>query len=233
MSILKEDFDFVRHLVKDQAGVAIDEGKDYLVESRLNALLRETEHDTLDSLITDSRDRSRSAFRDQLDLNNLVNETFFFWDGHPFETLEDAILPELIEVGKDRRELSIWSADCATGQEPYSVSMLIADHFQWIGGWMVWIRGSDYSEQSIEKPRLGVYSAVETSRGLSDDQRARYFTTAGGAFQINSRIRAMTEFFRHNLSRPWPADGQKDMILLRNVLIYFEESARRKILERM
>jgi chemotaxis protein methyltransferase CheR len=234
VSLPQSDFDFVRDLVRDQAGVVIEDGKDYLVESRLNALLRETEFDSRDALLRCLRDRSRSSLRDRLVQNTLVNETFFFRDTHPFNALRDDILPELIESRRAERSLAIWCAACATGQEPYSVSMLIADHFPSISGWKVWIRGSDYSESSIEKAREGIYSGIETSRGLTDDQRQRHFERTGDdEFQVNGRIRERTDFFRHNLSRPWPADGQKDLVMLRNVLIYFDEESRAQILDRI
>jgi chemotaxis protein methyltransferase CheR len=161
------------------------------------------------------------------------NETWFFRDLYPFEALKGAILPELLRKREMERSLSVWSAACSSGQEIYSVAMLIREHFPSVLNWRLSLLGTDISEAILSRARAGIYSQLEVNRGLPAILLAKYFQQVGRDWQLSSRIRDMAGFRSINLSLPWPAPGMFDVVFLRNVLIYFPLEVRREILARV
>lgn len=233
MRITPAAFEFVRAMVKGQAGIVLEPGKEYLVESRLLPLARREGFESIDELL----DRVRGPFGGGLAQRVIeamtTNETTFFRDTEPFEVLRTQVLPELVERNKLTRRLSIWYAASSTGQEPYSVSMLIREHFPQLLTWEIRQLATDLSPLALARAREGLYTQVEINRGLPAAYLVRYFDKSGNAWQLKDCVRSMVRFEELNLVRPWPAMPPFDVVLIRNVLIYFDIEAKKNILGRV
>jgi len=155
-----------------------------------------------------------------------INETSFFRDRTPFDVLRDTILPRLMEANQDRRTLRIWSAAASTGQEAYSVAMLLCEHFPGLADWDVKIVGTDISRQVVDYARQARYRRIEVNRGLPARMLVKYFTRDGDEWEIVERLRSMCEFQVANLCNPLPPLPTFDLVLLRNVLLYFSRQDR-------
>lgn len=163
----------------------------------------------------------------------VVNETLFFRDRAPFASLRTAILPALLAARKDRKGLRIWSAACATGQEPYSLAMLLDEQARALTGWTVDIVATDVSRTALATARAGVYSHFEVQRGLSTDQLLRYFRRTQSGWEISETLRAAVTFAECNLLADFRTLGAFDIICCRNVLMYMDMARRNDILERI
>jgi chemotaxis protein methyltransferase CheR len=162
-----------------------------------------------------------------------TNETFFFRDKVPFDHLRDTILPAMQQSRSNRKCLRIWSAACSTGQEPYSIAMLLKEKAQALSGWRVEIVATDLSQEVLEKSRSGIYSQFEVQRGLPIQLLVKYFTQTGELWQLNSEIRGMVTHKQLNLLQDFSHLGKFDVIFCRNVLIYFDQETKINIFERM
>jgi chemotaxis protein methyltransferase CheR len=233
MRVSPAGFAYLVQMVCDHSGIVLDESKSYLVESRLGPVMYSEGLRDLDELTHRLRkDRFGPLHRKVLDaMTN--NETWFFRDLYPFEALRTTLLPEITRKRELERTLSVWSAACASGQELYSVAMLVREHFPSLLNWRTMLLGTDISEAILERARAGVYTQLEVNRGLPVTLLAKYFQQAGRDWQLSSQIRDMTWFRPMNLSLPWPAIGSFDVVFLRNVLIYFPLEVRREILARV
>lgn len=154
-----------------------------------------------------------------------------FRDRHPFETLKQSILPKLIEQRSQVRSLHIWSAACSYRREPYSIAILLREHFPMLKDWTIRIIASDFSTKVLERAKQGRYGQLEISRGLSPLLRQKYFHKQPEGWQINPKIRQSVESYPINLIRPWPMLPAMDVIFLRNVLIYFDLETKRRVLQ--
>ena len=232
MPVSQSNAAFVRELVYGKAAIVIDENKEYLIESRLGALARAKQIGSIDSLIKRAREGA-------LDLQTEVveaittNETTFFRDLLPFEALRTLVLPRLFEARAANRSLTIWSAACATGQEPYSLAMLLREHFLQQSGWTIRIVATDLSRPTLERARAGRYRQIEVNRGLPAALLVKHFARQGAEWVVSAELRRMIDFRLLNLIDPWPADLRPDIVLMRNVLIYFDVPTKRAILERV
>jgi chemotaxis protein methyltransferase CheR len=159
-----------------------------------------------------------------------THETSFFRDPRVFNVLSTNTLPQLVN---GKRKVVIWSAACSTGQEPYSIAIALLELFPDLDRGSVEIRASDLSQHVLDRAIAGVYSPLELGRGLSQELRERYFEPAGEHWRVKDRVRDLVTFQRLNLAGPWPWMPLADLVLLRNVLIYFDQSTRLRILERM
>ncbi|MGH9295858.1 MAG: CheR family methyltransferase, partial [Acidimicrobiales bacterium] len=148
----------------------------------------------------------------------------------PFEALRHHVLPERIAANRDRRQLALWSAACSTGQEPYSLAILLDDAFPELAGWQVDLVATDLSAGALERARAGRYSALEVNRGLPLRYLDAYFRAEPAGFRLVERVREKVRFSACNLVGPWPPLAPQDVILLRNVLIYFDPPSRRRVL---
>ena len=225
-------FDYVRQLVQDRSAIALEASKGYLVESRLLPLARE-HGQSLREFIDRLRDRPYGEIHAQVVEAMTTNETSFFRDVHPFEALRKDLLPPLIARRADRKTLRIWSAACSSGQEPYSISMLLLEHFPQLAGWNVQIFASDLSQQMIERARAGSYSQLEVDRGLTASHLLRYFRRSGSAWEATEQVKQRVRYLQVNLIDPWPTLPTMDVIFLRNVLIYFTPESKRAILAKV
>jgi chemotaxis protein methyltransferase CheR len=162
-----------------------------------------------------------------------TNETFFFRDRVPFDKFRNVMLPQLLAARSAERRLRIWCAACSTGQEPYSLAMLLDEEARRLTGWTIEILATDLSRRAIESAKQGLYSQFEVQRGLPITLLLRYFQRAGDRWQINEFLRSRVSFREFNLLSDYRALGRFDAIFCRNVLIYFDVSSKRDILARL
>lgn len=226
------DVTFVRQLVLKHSGISLDETKGYLIESRLLEIARRHRLSDPAQVVHRVRAGDESLRREVVD-SLTINETSFFRDGAPFEALRLRVLPELIRRRADERSLVIWSAACSSGQEPYSIAMLIREHFPQLLAWRLRILATDLSRLVLHKARSGLYSAFEVGRGLPPLYLSKYFQRVGLDWQIRDDIRNMVEFAELNLIEPWPLLPASDVVFLRNVIIYFQDLLRGQVLGRV
>ncbi|MFN8586789.1 MAG: protein-glutamate O-methyltransferase CheR [Candidatus Eisenbacteria bacterium] len=234
MALTPQAFQFVSDFVRREAAIVLEPGKEYLVESRLAPVARKAGFPTLDAFLDHIRTAPRSSpLMYQIVDALTTNETLFFRDHHPFEALKKEILPRLIEARKSVRKLSIWSAAASTGQEAYSLAMLLRENFPMLASWDVRILGTDLSTTVLEQAKSGSYSQLEVNRGLPAPLLVKYFEKADGRWIIKEDLRRMCEFRAMNLTTPWPMMSPFDLIFIRNVLIYFDQATKQGILKRM
>lgn len=228
-----QDFEFIGKLLQENCGVVLEAGKEYLVKARLGALLQELKLDSIADLVICLRQRQSQHLLTRIVEAMVTTETFFFRDHHPFEALHKSVLPELIERRRDKRRLNIWCAAASTGQEPYSVAMLLHDHFPELATWQVRLLGTDISDEMLTRCREAVYSQAEVNRGLPAKLLVKHFRQEGNIWRLNHDIRRMVEFQPLNLAQGWPPFPKWDLVLLRNVMIYFAEETKKAILGRL
>jgi chemotaxis protein methyltransferase CheR len=229
MSIAPEAFGFVCDLVRRESAIVLESGKEYLVESRLMPLARATGDLDIDAYVARARRQPAGPHTRDIVEALTTNETSWFRDGEPFTAFRTAVLPDLMQARQASRRLRIWSAACSSGQEAYTVAMLLEDTPE-LAGWHCEVLGTDLSNEMVERSRAGVYSQLEVNRGLPATALVRHFQRDGAAWRVNQRLAAMTTFRQLNLVRPWPPMGQFDVVLLRNVLIYFDLPTKRQVL---
>ena len=230
MPVNPPDFEYVRDLLRDTAAIQLEPGKEYLVETRLEPLARSEGFSTLGSLVTALRHGGIKGLHNKVVDRMTTNETSFFRDLHPFDALKRSMLPELIARRATERTLNIWCGACSSGQEPYSIMMLLRDSFPALADWNITLLATDLSAAMIERARAGVYSQLEVNRGLPASMLVKYFEKRGDEWRIIDRIRRGIEFREMNLARPWTGLPRLDIIFLRNVMIYFAPEAKRGIL---
>jgi chemotaxis protein methyltransferase CheR len=163
----------------------------------------------------------------------MTHETSFFRDRAPFETLQ-RLVAELAPRRAAKRQLIIWSAACATGQEPYSIAITLLEHFRdLLATWRVRIIATDFSEQALERARAGLFSELETARGMPPPLLHKYFRPLQGSWSIVQEVRRLVEFRQLNLNDAWPILPTCDMIFLRNVMLYFDVPTRAALVQRV
>lgn len=223
------DFEHFRALVRHRSGLALTADKDYLVSSRLAPIARAEGLDVGGLLARLRLGASEGLIRRCVNAM-ATHESFFFRDGTPFDLLSREVLPQLLNARAARRTLRIWCAACSSGQEPYSVAMVLQEHGAQLAGWNVQIIATDMSEEILAKARAGLYSEFEVRRGLSEQRLNRWFTAEGRGWRISPTLQQMVEFRPHNLLHGAGGLGVFDVIFCRNVLIYFEVEQKRAIL---
>lgn len=224
------DFDYLRILVREQTGVVLEAHKDYLAELHLDKLASQSGFESIAAFTEHLKTIPFNGLHIQAIEALLINETSFFRDSYPFETLRTVVLPSLIQSRATERAITIWSAGCSTGQEPYSIAILIRESFPELLSWTIRLIASDFSRQSINRAEQGLYSNLEMGRGLIPSLRDRYFYRLRDSWQIKDEIRQMVEFRQLNLIHSWHSLPQMDIVLLRNVLIYFNSETKQSIL---
>jgi len=233
MAITRPDFEFIRDLVRVKAGIVLDPGKEYLVESRLVPLSQREGFASLSDLVAGLRSRSANGLHYKVIEAMTTNETTFFRDHKPFELLRTKVLPEVVSRRGAARNISIWCAASSSGQEPYSIAMLLREHFGFLATWRVDFIASDISREMLARTRQGRYSQLEVNRGLPATYLVKYFHKEGGEWQVCDNLRQMLSLREINLAEPWPVLPSLDIIFMRNVLIYFDIESKKEILARV
>ena len=227
--ITSDGFNYIRDLVHGQSAIVLEAGKEYLVESRLEPVARQGGFDSVQAMVDAMRSTRPGPLHRSVVEAMTNNETLFFRDPRVFAMLRSHILPALTaRLGSDRT-LNIWCAACSTGQEPYSVAMLLREAPSCVG-WKINLLASDFSNEALARARAGRYTQFEMNRGLPAPMLVKYFKQHRAAWEISPQLRQAIQFEEMNLTQPWPALPMMDLIVLRNVLIYFDAETRRKIL---
>jgi chemotaxis protein methyltransferase CheR len=232
MSLTAASFEYVRAVLRERSGNQLGDDKAYLVEARLLALALRHEFHTVEELVLRLRASPNPDLVRQVVDAMTIKETSFFRDAQPFDDLRDVVVPELIRRRAQERRLFVWSGACSTGQEPYSLALLLRQHFADLDGWTVRVLASDLSPVALERARRGWYSDLEVNRGVPPELLARFFRQVDGGWQVSDEVRHRVEFLVFNLVEPWPALPPFDLVLLRNVLIYFDVPTRQQVLAR-
>lgn len=233
MKVAATQFAFLRDLLRKRTGVVIDDTKQYLVVARLLPIVRQRKIASIETLIDRVRAGSDPTLERDVLSAMMTHETSFFRDRKPFETLR-GIVTDLVSRRAAERQLVIWSAACSTGQEPFSIAILLNEHFRdLLGSWKVRILASDFSEPVIAQAREGVFSELDTARGLPPPLLAKYFRPLQGKWSIGQECRRLVEFRQLNLVAEWPMMPVCDVIFLRNVMLYFDVPTRAALVKRM
>jgi len=228
-----DDFDLLCRLLKERSGLVLTRDKAYLLESRLLPVARKRNMKSLDDLIAALRGRPETdLLRDVIEAMT-TNESFFFRDIKPFDQFRNFVLPQLLKVRATKKSFRIWSAACSSGQEPYSLAMILSEEKAKMQGWTVEIVATDLSTEILEKAQQGVYSQFEVQRGLPIQLLVKYFKQQGERWQIDPAIRGMVRYRALNLLEDFIHLGHFDVIFCRNVLIYFDQPTKALVLERM
>jgi chemotaxis protein methyltransferase CheR len=225
LGLTKVDFDYVRFLVHEQSAIVLGPGKEYLVEARLTPLAQREGLDSVGDLLTRLRTPG-ATLKEAVVEAMTTNETSFFRDVHPFDALRDEIIPSLLAAGGP--SLRLWSAAASTGQEAYSLALMVREHFPQVTD--VTILATDLSREVLRRAEEGVFSQMEVNRGLPAALLAKYFERHGRQWQVKDSIRSMVTFRQLNLAKPLPALPSMDVAFLRNVLIYFDKADKTAVL---
>lgn len=220
---------YLQRLVLAESGIALDEGKQYLIEARLRPILHEHGFRSLDELTSTHMSRSPARLTKSIVEAMTTNETLFFRDTKLFDALRQIILPELIKRVGSTRSVRIWSAAASTGQEAYSLAVLLQQLGR--GYTQVEILATDISEQVLARAKEGRYLQCEVNRGLTPELLQRYFTLREGSWFVKEDLRRMVKFQQWDLRKEPAVLGCFDLILCRNVLIYFNRDTKQKILQ--
>ncbi|MDR2338286.1 MAG: protein-glutamate O-methyltransferase CheR [Deltaproteobacteria bacterium] len=231
MSISQQEFNNFKKLIQEKSAIVLDPGKEYLIENRLTPLAKEVGLDSLTELF--QKIKSNTELLAKVVDAITTNETLFFRDQHPFETLKKIILPNLIKAREDKKELNIWSSACSAGQEAYSIAIILKENFPQLSNWKVKILCTDISHAMLERVKSGVFSQLEVNRGMPVTLLVKYFRQKGTDWVVSDALKEMLEVRYLNLAAVWPALCQMDLIFLRNVLIYFDLKAKEEILQKI
>jgi chemotaxis protein methyltransferase CheR len=223
------DFEFLCGMLKARSGLVLSSEKRYLVESRLFPIVRKAGLSGLGALIQKLKDPAEPLIAQVVEAMT-TNESFFFRDRVPFEQFRDVILPSLMAARPDRR-LQIWCAAASSGQEPYSLAMCLREMQHRIAGWRVEILATDLSTEMLSRAAAGLYTQLEVQRGLPIALLIKYFSRVGEHWQIAPSIREMVQFRPLNLLQDFTHLGSFDVVFCRNVLIYFDQAAKTKVLQ--
>jgi chemotaxis protein methyltransferase CheR len=234
VSLDATDFALVAKVVYDRSGISLEAGKEYLVEARLTTLARQEGLGSLAAVTQQLRARPTGPLTQKIVEAMTTNETLWFRDVRPFDALRNDVLPTLLKSRATQKRLAVWSAASSTGQEAYSIALLMREHFPELANWQVQIVGTDISTEVLAKARLGRYSQLEVNRGLPAAMLVKWFERDGMHWKVNQQIRSMVQFSELNLVAPtWSGLPKPDIVFLRNVMIYFDVPTRRQILKRV
>lgn len=228
------NYDYLRQLVFGLSRNVLDPSRDYLFETRLTRVLRNQGMTRLDELVQYLHLRKDPVLERAIAEAMTINETSFFRDTRPFELLRTDLLPRLMEARKHTRSMRFWSAACSTGQEAYSLGILIHEHFPTLANWNIRIEGTDISAEVVGRAQAGCYHRIEINRGLPARFIVRYFDHLGEDWVVKQEVRRLCNFRQGNLGTlPLPfnrAGDRFDVIFLRNVMLYFAQETRRTLL---
>jgi chemotaxis protein methyltransferase CheR len=227
------DFELLSGMLRSRSGLVLSKDKVYLLETRLMPVARKRGLENVEALVEQVRTKKEEVlFRDITEAMT-TNETFFYRDSKPFDAFRDDILPHLMEARAQRKTLRIWCAAASTGQEPYSLCMIMKEVAAKLHGWRIEVLATDLSREVLEKAKVGLYSQFEVQRGLPIQHLVKYFKQVGEMWQIDESIRSMVTFRELNLMDDFSRLGMFDLVMCRNVLIYFDQQTKNNVLERV
>lgn len=226
-----EDFELLCGIVKSRSGLTLSPDKAYLLENRLMAVARKWGMTDIDGLASAVRAGPNEELLREITEAMTTNETLFFRDQTPFEQLEKVVLPRLLQSRRESRTIRIWSAACSSGQEPYSIAMILKGMGSILDDWRIEIKATDISRAMLDKARAGLYTQFEVQRGLPIAMLMKYFRQNGDKWEIDPTIRGMVEYSEFNLLNDPTPLGKFDIVFCRNVLIYLDTPTKTRVLE--
>jgi chemotaxis protein methyltransferase CheR len=226
------EFDFLRKFLRDRSGLVLSDDKQYLIESRLVPVARRNGLASISEIVAKLRTQAPALEAAVVEAMT-TNESFFFRDKTPFEHLRDEMMPALLAARAGQKKLRIWCAAASTGQEPYTIAMILADMAAKIAGWRIEILGTDLSTEVLDRAKAGLYTQFEIQRGLPIQLLMKHFTQKGDQWEISPAIRSMVQYRPLNLLRDFSSLGQFDIVFCRNVLIYFDQDTKIDVLSRI
>jgi len=230
-ALTSADHEFLRTLLHQRTGILLDPSREHFAEMRLGGIANDFGFDSLPDVLEAVRTEEHWGVLHRLVVEALaIAETSWFRDAQVWVELRQTILPELLERRRGTRTLHFWSAACATGQEPYSLAMQLGDR---IDGWQVRLLATDFSQGILKRARAGGYNQLEMNRGLPASQLVRHFRKTPEAWEIRPEVRSRVEFRELNLASAWPELPPMNLVLMRNVLLYFEPELRRRVLRQL
>ncbi|MFC1523276.1 CheR family methyltransferase [Thermodesulfobacteriota bacterium] len=238
VKITPDEFQKFSKYIYGITGIVLGEGKAYLLETRLSSLLAEKDCASFSELFEKIQFDSGKVLTREIINRITTNETSFFRDNVPFELLQHKIVPDLIDQRTPSSKhlkipINIWSAACSTGQEIYSTAIVLRELLSDIKQYNIKLMGTDISDAAIDKASYGLYNQFEIGRGLSKEKKHKYFVLHESAWKIKDEIRAMVTFRKQNLLLPFEGVAKFDIILCRNVAIYFNIEDRKKLFNRI
>jgi chemotaxis protein methyltransferase CheR len=225
------NFQYLAAFLKKRSGLIVGVDKTYLIESRLNPVARRLGHSGLDAMTEALRAGKSPTLESSVIEAMTTNESSFFRDRLPFERLKTTILPRVMAQREATKRLHIWCAACATGQEPYSIAIILKEMEAQLRGWQVDILGTDIAAGVLEKAKAGIYTQFEVQRGLPIQLLVRHFIQEGETWRLDASVRAMVRFRQFNLLEDFSGLGTFDIVFCRNVLIYFDRDTKVQILD--
>jgi chemotaxis protein methyltransferase CheR len=230
MTLKSSAVDYIRQFVREHAAIVVDADKTYLVESRLLPLIHQEQLTSLDELASRLKAERFHRLHQKVVEAMTTNETSFFRDVHPFDALRTKVLPELLTQRAAEHRLHIWCGASSSGQEPYTLAMVMREYFPSLMNWTVRLVASDLASSMLARVQAGRYSQLEINRGLPAPFLVKYFQKQGIEWQIKEDLRRMVDTVQMNLAGAWPALPSMDIIFMRNVLIYFDVETKKSIL---
>jgi chemotaxis protein methyltransferase CheR len=231
--VTPQDFDYLRKLLRERSGLVLSTEKQYLAESRLVPVARRHSIATLGELVAKLKTAEQSPLATDVIEAMATNETFFFRDKLPFDHFRDTVLPALITARAREKRIRIWCTAASTGQEPYSLAMVLREFGAKLAGFRTEIIATDISADVLARAKAGIYSQFEVQRGLPIQLLVKFFSQVGETWQIAPEIRAMVQFRPLNLLKDFSALGTFDLVFCRNVLIYFDQDTKIGVLNRL
>ncbi len=227
------DFDVYRDLLKEKSGLCLSPDKGYLLESRLGPLAKEHGFENLSAMTVALQGVPNAALVNDIVEAMTTNETSFFRDMRPFDIFKDTVMAHMKTARAGQRKLRIWCAAAASGQEPYTLAILLNEMKPQMPGWDVQIVATDISRDVLELARAGTYSQFEVQRGMPITLLMKYFTQVEDKWKINDEIKSYIKYDYFNLLDPMSRLGRFDIIFCRNVLIYFDQETKGMVLNNM
>jgi chemotaxis protein methyltransferase CheR len=227
--ILPENYRFLQEHVHSQVGIVLEDNKHYLFESRLAPIVKQHGLGSINELCVLLRAKSNIQLAHQVVEAMTTNETYFFRDPAQYEAIRTVLLPRLKEERRDARKLRFWSAASSTGQEAYTLAMLLLENG--LQDWNIEILGTDFSAKVVERARSGIYQQIEANRGLPATLLVKYFRRSGVDWQLSDTVRRMVRFETIDLRKSMRTLGPFDLVFCRNVMIYFDNETKRNIMK--
>ena len=237
IKVATDDIQAISKYILDISGIDLNEGKAYLIETRLGGLIKEYECSSYRDLCSKAKTDSNKSIENKIIDAISTNETLFFRDSGPFEVLQHKILPDLIDRRTEKSSgllpipIRIWSTACSTGQEVYSIAIVLKELLPDLNKYNIKLLGTDISDSAIKQASYGTYNKFEIERGLSKEKLQKYFIPNGGNWKISDELRAMVSFTKRNILESFMGLGKLDIIFCRNVAIYFDLEERKKLFE--
>lgn len=228
-SISADNYAYLQQYIYRESGIVLEAGKQYLLDARLTPIVKDAQVSTINDLCALLRATQSGTLKRSVVEAITIHETLFFRDTAAFDALKTAILPHLKTLRQSSRRMRIWSAAASSGQEGYSIAMMLIE--LGLGSWQIDILGTDLSHQILTRARAGRYAQIEISRGLPAAYLVKYFKRHGLEWEVSDQVRRMVRFDQLDLRQIPRSFGPFDLALCRNVLIYFDLETKRKIVQ--